>query len=94
MITKTKYFHIDSTTSLYFLRGYDLRTYMLIQYKYITTIKSTLMIITNKTKILKYSLKKNLTNSPLEYSVLNPETSSDSPSIRSIGVRLTSIDNT
>lgn len=40
--------------------------------------------------IPKYSLKKNPTNSPLENSVLNLETSSDSPSIRSIGVRPTS----
>jgi len=42
----------------------------------------------------KYSLKKNLTNTPLAYSVLKPLTNSDSLSTRSTGVRLTSAENT
>merc|ERR1712157_563865 len=44
--------------------------------------------------ILKYSPRKNLTNSLPLNSVLNPETNSDSLSIKSIGVRLTSHENT
>merc|ERR1712157_326748 len=44
--------------------------------------------------ILKYSPRKNLTNSLPLNSVLNLETNSDSPSIKSIGVRLTSHENT
>lgn len=41
-------------------------------------------------KILVYSAIKIRANSPLLYSILNPETSSDSPSARSNGVRLVS----
>lgn len=52
------------------------------------------MTITSKIIILRYSLKKNPTNSLPLNSVLNPETSSDSLSIKSIGVRLTSHENT
>lgn len=37
-----------------------------------------------------YSAMKNRANGPAAYSVLNPETSSDSPSVRSKGVRLVS----
>jgi hypothetical protein len=41
-------------------------------------------------KILAYSAKKIKANPPLLYSTLNPETSSDSPSAKSKGVRLVS----
>lgn len=41
-------------------------------------------------KILAYSAKKIKANPPLEYSTLNPETNSDSPSEKSNGVRLVS----
>lgn len=37
-----------------------------------------------------YSAMKNRANGPAAYSVLNPETNSDSPSVRSKGVRLVS----
>lgn len=41
-------------------------------------------------KILAYSARKNKANGPPAYSTLNPETSSDSPSVRSKGARLVS----
>ena len=41
-------------------------------------------------KILAYSARKISANPPLLYSVLNPETNSDSPSAKSKGVRFVS----
>lgn len=41
-------------------------------------------------RILAYSAKKNKANGPPAYSTLKPETSSDSPSVRSKGARLVS----
>lgn len=41
-------------------------------------------------RMLEYSAKKNKANGPPAYSTLNPETSSDSPSVRSKGARLVS----
>lgn len=41
-------------------------------------------------KMLVYSAKKNKANGPAEYSTLNPDTSSDSPSVRSNGARFVS----
>lgn len=41
-------------------------------------------------KILAYSAKKNRAKGPPAYSTLNPDTSSDSPSVRSKGARLVS----
>ena len=41
-------------------------------------------------KMLAYSAKKNNAKGPPAYSTLNPETSSDSPSVRSKGARLVS----
>lgn len=41
-------------------------------------------------KILAYSARKNKANGPLAYSTLKPETSSDSPSVRSNGARFVS----
>lgn len=92
MTTNTIYFHIDITISVYFLRGYDLRTHITIPYNIIIKYVSILITITNRIMMPKYSPRKNLTNSPLENSVLKPDTSSDSLSIRSIGVRPTSHD--
>ena len=40
--------------------------------------------------ILPYSAKNKRANPPLPYSILNPDTSSDSPSAKSNGVRLVS----
>ena len=40
--------------------------------------------------MLAYSAKKNMANGPAAYSTLNPETSSDYPSVRSNGARLVS----
>lgn len=40
--------------------------------------------------ILVYSAMKNSANGPAAYSTLNPETSSDSPSVRSNGARFVS----
>merc|ERR1711983_225559 len=84
------YFHIAPTTSVYFFRGYDPRIHITNLYKTTKKYTSLLTTITSNTIILRYSLRKNPTNSLLENSVLNPETNSDSPSIKSIGVRLTS----
>lgn len=41
-------------------------------------------------RILAYSARKNRANGPPAYSTLNPETSSDSPSVKSNGARLVS----
>lgn len=41
-------------------------------------------------KILAYSARKNRAKGPPAYSTLKPETSSDSPSVRSNGARLVS----
>lgn len=41
-------------------------------------------------RILAYSARKNRANGPPAYSTLKPETSSDSPSVRSKGARLVS----
>jgi len=41
-------------------------------------------------RIFAYSARKNRANGPPAYSTLNPETSSDSPSVRSKGARLVS----
>lgn len=40
--------------------------------------------------ILAYSARKNIANGPAAYSTLKPETSSDSPSVRSNGARFVS----
>lgn len=41
-------------------------------------------------RMLAYSARKNRANGPAAYSTLNPDTSSDSPSVRSNGARLVS----
>ena len=41
-------------------------------------------------RIFEYSARKNMANIPLAYSTLKPDTSSDSPSVRSNGVRFVS----
>lgn len=52
--------------------------------------KNTLTNITDMNKILAYSAMKIKANPTAPYSMLNPETSSDSPSAKSNGVRLVS----
>lgn len=52
--------------------------------------KKTKEIIALIKIILEYSAKNNKANPPLEYSILNPETNSDSPSEKSNGVRFVS----
>lgn len=47
-------------------------------------------VIAFMTMMLAYSARKNMANGPAAYSTLNPETSSDSPSVRSNGARLVS----
>ena len=44
--------------------------------------------------ILAYSARKIIAKCPPEYSTLNPDTSSDSPSAKSNGVRFTSAEHT
>ena len=41
-------------------------------------------------RIFEYSARKNMANIPLAYSTLKPDTNSDSPSVRSNGVRFVS----
>lgn len=49
-----------------------------------------MVVIVFMSMILAYSAKKNSANGPAAYSTLNPETNSDSPSVRSKGARLVS----
>lgn len=58
-----------------------------------TPSEPTKLNLTNRTdinKILAYSARNKRTNPPPPYSILNPETSSDSPSAKSKGARLVS----
>ena len=55
-----------------------------------TVLKNTTAVNKLITKILAYSAIKISANRPLLYSTLKPETSSDSPSAKSKGVRLVS----
>lgn len=48
------------------------------------------MVMAFMTIILAYSARKNIANGPAAYSTLKPETSSDSPSVRSKGARFVS----
>jgi len=52
-------------------------------------VKNLTLVAENK-RIIAYSLKKINTNPVEAYSILNPETNSDSPSEKSKGVRLVS----
>jgi hypothetical protein len=51
-----------------------------------------ILVIKHKNIILPYSDKKIIAKPPPAYSVLNPETNSDSPSAKSNGARFTSAD--
>ena len=53
-------------------------------------LKKTTLVNSLMTKILAYSAMKIRAKRPLLYSTLKPETSSDSPSAKSKGVRLVS----
>lgn len=56
----------------------------------IDLLKNNKQVINLIKIILEYSAKKIIAKPPLLYSMLNPETSSDSPSAKSNGVRLVS----
>jgi hypothetical protein len=49
-----------------------------------------IVVIKHITKMFAYSAIKIIANKPLLYSILNPETNSDSPSAKSNGVRFVS----
>jgi len=53
-------------------------------------LKNIILVKEVKKRIIIYSVMKIIVNKPLLYSVLNPETSSLSPSVKSNGVRLSS----
>lgn len=85
------------------MRGYVARTHtnsvaktIVCVTKIISLVKGRIVLkkitLVNKliTKILAYSAIKINANKPLLYSTLNPDTSSDSPSAKSNGVRLVS----
>jgi hypothetical protein len=55
-----------------------------------TGVPKIRLVIPENKKIIEYSVKKISTNPIDPYSILNPETSSDSPSAKSKGVRLVS----
>lgn len=65
---------------------------IIIKSDIIVTLKFRKMIAVNSlmTRMLVYSAMKMRANIPLLYSTLNPETSSDSPSAKSNGVRFVS----
>jgi hypothetical protein len=105
IVTGRKFFHVKYIRWSYRIRGIVARTHTNNVAKNIVFItKIALFIIVgcsrvpqNSTadvslmnKILVYSAIKIRANSPLLYSVLNPDTSSDSPSAKSNGVRLVS----
>lgn len=58
--------------------------------KYLKVGKNIIAVKKDIIKILAYSAIKIMANDPLLYSVLNPDTSSDSPSAKSKGLRLVS----
>lgn len=53
-------------------------------------LKNKMVVIVFISIMLAYSAKKNNANGPAAYSTLNPDTSSDSPSVKSNGARLVS----
>lgn len=53
-------------------------------------LKNQTLVIIAINKIFAYSAKKSKANKPPPYSILNPETNSDSPSAKSKGARLVS----
>merc|ERR1712203_1004047 len=85
--------HIIPINSWYFIRGYEPRN-NIAQLNITKPILSPFHNTKKNNVNDKYSLKKNPTNTPLAYSVLNPLTSSDSLSTKSTGVRPTSAENT
>lgn len=53
-------------------------------------LKNKIVVNVFISMMLAYSARKKSANGPAAYSTLNPETSSDSPSVRSKGARLVS----
>ena len=99
-----KFFHVKYIKWSYRIRGIVARTHTnSIAKNIVLIINSDLLMIAGPitpknriadvsliNKIFVYSAIKINANSPLLYSVLNPDTSSDSPSAKSNGVRLVS----
>ena len=52
--------------------------------------RNRIAVIAFMAMMLAYSARKNMANGPAAYSTLNPETNSDSPSVKSKGARLVS----
>lgn len=63
---------------------------IIIELREFIFLKNIIVEIILKINILMYSAKKIMANHPPIYSTLNPETSSDSPSAKSNGLRLVS----
>lgn len=94
-----KIFHLNFINISYRNRGYDPRTQIneyeiviniIIEIKTLEDLKNKKIEIILRIIILVYSAKKIIANHPPIYSTLNPDTSSDSPSAKSKGLRLVS----
>lgn len=92
-------FHLNFINMSYRNRGYDPRTHNRITVIIINNTqywglvndwKNNITVIIDRIIILIYSAKKINANHPPIYSTLNPETSSDSPSAKSNGLRFVS----
>ena len=89
-------FHAVIMSMSHRTRGNEQRTQMntiliIIVFNRITLAPRNSMVVINLNKrIIPYSLMKMKANKPAPYSTLNPDTSSDSPSERSKGVRFDS----
>lgn len=58
--------------------------------RFVDVFRNRMVVKVFISRILAYSARKNSVNSPALYSTLNPDTSSDSPSVRSNGARFVS----
>lgn len=92
MVGKTS-FHIRFIKKSYRFRGKQERTHNIKTKKNKTKFqwkKKIILLINEKARIIEYSPKNNKVKEEEEYSVLNPLTNSDSPSVKSKGARLVS----
>ena len=92
-------FHLKSIRKSYRNRGYEPRIHSIIISKVIRIriennififSKNKTIVIMDRRIILVYSAKKIKAKNPPMYSMLNPDTNSDSPSAKSKGLRFTS----
>lgn len=58
--------------------------------RFVEVFRKRMVVRVFISRMLAYSARKNSVNSPALYSTLNPDTSSDSPSVRSNGARFVS----